>query len=285
MSDAQSAPHSPAGADWPEGCGPKDPVAEFPRPEEENIDPASLSTRGERSQVVLDVLERFQEQAAEAGLRRRSWRRRQRHFAAGATEEFALPADAEVEAADEASADDLSADEATAAEVGARREAGPEGAGGGRASEPTPEDLVFLEGDQRRSPAAWIAHPGLASSRRNYRRSSSLGAVLGRMVRAEGWDQPTKLGSVMAKWQTIVGPSVAQHCVVETFEDDRLIVRCDSTAWANQMTLLLPHIERRIAEEVGHGVVKQVIIRGPHRPSWKKGLYSVPGRGPRDTYG
>lgn len=272
MSDGQSRPHSPADSNWhtpAEAHSPEPSMpADVPTAEEENIDPASLSTRGERSQVVLDVLERFQEQAAEAGLRRRSWRRRQRHFGAGATEEFALPADADVP-------DSLNEDDAPPqADVEGR-------SAGGQ----TPEDLVFLEGDQRRSPAAWIAHPGLASSRRNYRRSASLGAVLGRMVRAEGWDQPTKLGSVMAKWQVIVGPSVAQHCVVETFEDDRLIVRCDSTAWANQLTLLLPHIERRIAEEVGHGVVNQVIIRGPHRPSWKKGIYSVPGRGPRDTYG
>lgn len=245
-----------------------------PSPEEENIDPASLSTRGERTQVALDVLERFQEQAAEAGLRKRSWRRRQRHYAAGATEEFALPANVDDNEASWVEAGEDGAVPTSDAEA-TERSAAPS----------TPEDLIFLEGDKRRSPAAWIAHPGLASSRRNYRRSSSLGAVLGRMVRAEGWDQPTKLGSVMAKWQAIVGPSVAQHCVVETFEDDRLIVRCDSTAWANQLTLLLPHIERRIAEEVGHGVVKQLIIRGPNRPSWKKGLYSVPGRGPRDTYG
>lgn len=245
-----------------------------PTPEEENIDPATLSTRGERSQVALNALERFQEQAAEAGLRRRSWRRRQRSYIAGASEEFALPADA-----DDSEENDPTGEGAAAAEAGGDR------AQVGRDGESTPEDLVFLEGDRRRSPAAWIAHPGLASSRRNYRRSFSLGAVLGTMVRAEGWDQPTKLGSVMAKWPVIVGPSVAQHCVVETFEDDRLIVRCDSTAWANQLTLLLPHIERRIAEEVGRGVVTQVIIRGPHRPSWKKGLYSVPGRGPRDTYG
>lgn len=247
--------------------------ADCPGPENENLDPASLSTRGERSEVALDALERFQGQAAEAGLRRRSWRRRQRFFAVGDSEEHALPADVDIFGSGNSTDEDEAAFDAHSDDR--QREGG----------EPIPEDLVFLEGDRRRSPAAWIAHPGLASSRRNYRRSSSLGAVLGRLVSAEGWDQPTKLGSVMAKWSVIVGPSVAQHCVVETFEDDRLIVRCDSTAWANQMTLLLPHIERRIAEEVGHGVVNQVIIRGPHRPSWKKGIYSVPGRGPRDTYG
>ncbi len=32
-------------------------------------------------------------------------------------------------------------------------------------------------------------------------------------------------------------------------------------------------------------VVQQTIIRGPQAPSWKKGKWSVRGRGPRDTYG
>ena len=41
----------------------------------------------------------------------------------------------------------------------------------------------------------------------------------------------------------------------------------------------------RIAEEVGSGVVEQVIILGPVAPSWKKGPYVVRGRGPRADYG
>ena len=44
-------------------------------------------------------------------------------------------------------------------------------------------------------------------------------------------------------------------------------------------------IERRIAEEVGSGVVEQLIILGPVAPSWKKGPYVVRGRGPRADYG
>ena len=28
-----------------------------------------------------------------------------------------------------------------------------------------------------------------------------------------------------------------------------------------------------------------VTVRGPSAPSWKKGLFAVRGRGPRDTYG
>lgn len=137
----------------------------------------------------------------------------------------------------------------------------------------------------RRAGTRWSKAPGMAASRTRWREPEALGSFLGRAVRDQGWDGPTAMGSVLAKWQEIVGPNLAEHCEVETFEGQRLVVRCSSTAWAKQLRLLLPHVERRIDEEVGPGVVTQVIVRGPAAPSWRKGRRSVPGRGPRDTYG
>ena len=133
--------------------------------------------------------------------------------------------------------------------------------------------------------ASWSRAPGMAAMRPRYRRANSLGAILARTIKTREWDTPTKMGSIMAKWRDIVGPQVADHARIETFEGHRLVVRTDSTAWAKQLQLLLPTIERRIAEEVGSGVVEQVIIRGPVAPSWKKGPYVVRGRGPRADYG
>ena len=125
----------------------------------------------------------------------------------------------------------------------------------------------------------------MAAMRPRYRRANSLGAILARTIKVREWDTPTKMGSIMAKWRAIVGPQVAEHAHIETFEGHRLVVRTDSTAWAKQLQLLLPTIERRIAEEVGSGIVEQVIIRGPVAPSWRKGPYVVRGRGPRADYG
>jgi len=62
-------------------------------------------------------------------------------------------------------------------------------------------------------------------------------------------------------------------------------VRADSTAWAMEVRRLLPQLERRLAEEVGEGVVESITVLGPGGPTWTKGPRSVPGRGPRDTYG
>jgi len=131
----------------------------------------------------------------------------------------------------------------------------------------------------------WTRAPGLAASRTRWNEPAVLGVILTRVGHRRGWDGPAAMGSVMAKWPDIVGAALSEHCQIETFEECRLIVRCSSTAWAKQLQLLLPHIERRIDEEVGPGVVTQVVVRGPAAPSWRRGPRSVPGRGPRDTYG
>ncbi|MCD4557831.1 DUF721 domain-containing protein [Schaalia sp. lx-100] len=148
----------------------------------------------------------------------------------------------------------------------------------------TEGDLVSLGRRYRSGRSVWKRQPGMAATRVLYRSPRSMKTVVDRLIADSGWQTQTKMGTIMAKWPQIVGKTVAEHCNVETFEDKKLIVRCTSTAWTKQLQLLLPTIERRIAEEIGAGVVKQVVVRGPAAPSWKKGLWSVPGRGPRDTY-
>lgn len=100
-----------------------------------------------------------------------------------------------------------------------------------------------------------------------------------------GWNAPLQVGGVVGRWREVVGDQVADHCVPETFIDGELVVRTDSTAWATQIKLLLPQLQRRLAQEVGEGVVTSIRILGPGGPSWRKGPRSVRGRGPRDTYG
>lgn len=105
------------------------------------------------------------------------------------------------------------------------------------------------------------------------------------LVTNKGWRDSIDVAGVVGRWPEIVGDHIATHCHVETFDEAKLVVRTDSTAWATQLRLLLPQLERRIAEEVGEGVVEQIVVLGPGGPSWRRGPRSVPGRGPRDTYG
>ena len=132
----------------------------------------------------------------------------------------------------------------------------------------------------------WRPPPGVAkSSGITWRHPKSIADVLKVVSTSRYWGESLSLGQVASRWSDIAGKQVAAHCIIESFNAGKLVIRCDSTAWAKQMTLLIPQIEKRIADTVGDGYSPQVIVAGPRPPSWKHGTYSVKGPGPRDTYG
>ena len=112
-----------------------------------------------------------------------------------------------------------------------------------------------------------------------------IGAMLNRLVQTRGWQRPTAEASIFGSWEKIVGSDVAAHSRPVKLENAELTVEAESTAWATQLRLLAAGLIKRIAGEVGHGVVKKLHIHGPAAPSWSKGPRRVRGRGPRDTYG
>ncbi|MFI7431011.1 DUF721 domain-containing protein [Micromonospora sp. NPDC049836] len=112
-----------------------------------------------------------------------------------------------------------------------------------------------------------------------------LGAVLDKLVKARGWQQPAAEATVFGAWERVVGPEVAQHSRPVKLEDGELTVEARSTAWATQLRLLAGSLLQQIGREVGHNVVRKLHIHGPAAPSWARGPRRVRGRGPRDTYG
>lgn len=112
-----------------------------------------------------------------------------------------------------------------------------------------------------------------------------VGEEVTKLVASRGWDTEVQVGTVVGRWPAIVGEQVAAHVEVIAFEGTVLTVRARSTAWASQMRLLQSTILGRIEEQVGEGVVTEIVVQGPAGPSWRKGPLSSGGRGPRDTYG
>jgi predicted nucleic acid-binding Zn ribbon protein len=134
----------------------------------------------------------------------------------------------------------------------------------------------------RRSP---LAEPHISGSGPSARDPQLASDVLGRLLRDKGWVADVSVGGVIGRWRDVVGDEIADHCTPETFENKVLVVRADSTAWGTQVRLLVPTLLRRLAEEVGEGVVEQVTVLGPAGPGFRRGPRSVRGRGPRDTWG
>lgn len=109
--------------------------------------------------------------------------------------------------------------------------------------------------------------------------------LLERLIGDHGWDVNLQVHGLFGRWIELVGEDIGAHATPESFNDGVLTVLTDSTAWATQLTLLAPQIVARLNDEVGHGTVTAIDVRGPQGPTWKKGRYSAKGRGPRDTYG
>ncbi|WP_412099137.1 DUF721 domain-containing protein [Micromonospora ureilytica] len=144
----------------------------------------------------------------------------------------------------------------------------------------------------RRAPGGGDAAGGSGRRLRGYsgpgpdpRDPQPLSAVLNRLVKARGWQQPAAEATVFGAWERVVGAEVAQNSRPVKLENGELTVEARSTAWATQLRLLAGSLLKQIASEVGHNVVRKLHIHGPAAPSWAKGPRRVRGRGPRDTYG
>jgi predicted nucleic acid-binding Zn ribbon protein len=114
----------------------------------------------------------------------------------------------------------------------------------------------------------------------------TLGGAWGSLVSDRGWTTALDVASLHGLWPQIVGPANAQHASPESFDPETgvLVIRTSSTAWAEQLRLMLPALRSAIDGRVGTGVVRDIRLLGP-TPVRTRGRLRVRGRGPRDTYG
>lgn len=164
----------------------------------------------------------------------------------------------------------------------------------GAPTEPAPAELArealarVKDAAQRRG-----AQPGSTSTRRSRdapRRVKPgdpelVGSTIADLMAQRGWDARATVASIFARWADLVGAQVAEHCQPRSYDEGQLHVTADSTVWATHLRALTPELLRRLGEELGPDVVRDVRITGPTAPSWRHGPRHVRGRGPRDTYG
>ena len=112
-----------------------------------------------------------------------------------------------------------------------------------------------------------------------------VGGALEDLLADRGWSDQAAIAQLVGEWAAVVGPELADHVHLESFEEGKVVLRADSTAWATQVRLLLPQVRQALEARVGSAVITDISIAGPQAPSWKHGSRRVKGRGPRDTYG
>ena len=119
------------------------------------------------------------------------------------------------------------------------------------------------------------------SGREPIKASASLEQLFGEF----NWTSQLAQAPLFTEWNKVVGEDSAEASYPEDLKNEVLSVRCRSTAWATQLRLLAPQILEKINQQHPDVLVSEIRFIGPTAPSWKKGSRSVPGRGPRDTYG
>ncbi|MGV8885810.1 MAG: DUF721 domain-containing protein [Microbacteriaceae bacterium] len=112
-----------------------------------------------------------------------------------------------------------------------------------------------------------------------------LGDVIDGLAQRMGWVSPLAQSDLILAWADIAGAETAEHSTPVGVDDGVLTVQCDSTAWATQLRLMKVAITTQIAVRYPEAAIQSIKFEGPNAPSWKRGPRSIPGRGPRDTYG
>jgi predicted nucleic acid-binding Zn ribbon protein len=112
-----------------------------------------------------------------------------------------------------------------------------------------------------------------------------LSEVIDGLASKMGWSSPLARSQLLSSWPDLVGAETAEHSTPAGIEGGVLTVHCDSTAWATQLRLMRAQITTTILARYPDAGIESVRFEGPNAPSWKRGPRSIPGRGPRDTYG
>ncbi len=107
------------------------------------------------------------------------------------------------------------------------------------------------------------------------------------LVAQRGWSARTRIAAVIGRWADVAGTQLADHVRATRFDEETglLVLQADSTTWATQTRVLVPHLLGRLDELIEPGIVRQIEVQGPSFGRRGYGRLRVPGRGPRDTYG
>ena len=113
----------------------------------------------------------------------------------------------------------------------------------------------------------------------------SLSGAFDQLSEEMGWRAPLAEADLLVRWREVVGDQIADHTTPLGIVDETLTIVTDSSAWATQLRLMRHEVLVKLAENMPELTINQISVKAPGAPSWKSGRRSVPGRGPRDTYG
>ena len=113
-----------------------------------------------------------------------------------------------------------------------------------------------------------------------------IGNILNELIDTRDWRKGIAEGNLFSDWREIVGADIADHSTPITLFEGKLTIQTSSTAWSTQLRLMSSELLGKIRQSAPGALVDELVIIGPHAPSWKRGLRTIRGaQGPRDTFG
>lgn len=113
----------------------------------------------------------------------------------------------------------------------------------------------------------------------------ALGDLLSTVATDMGWSNELDQARLITEWADFAGELTAEHTTVVGISHGVLQVQCDSTTWATELRRLRAEMLTRLTREYPDAEIRDLRFLAPGAPSWRHGPRTVPGRGPRDTYG
>lgn len=113
----------------------------------------------------------------------------------------------------------------------------------------------------------------------------ALSDVLVNVTKDMGWSVELEQARIIGEWAEFAGGATAEHTSVIGISHGVLQVQCDSTTWATELRRLRGELLTRLLRDYPDSEIRDLRFLAPGAPSWRHGMRSVPGRGPRDTYG
>lgn len=92
---------------------------------------------------------------------------------------------------------------------------------------------------------------------------NTLGSVASLVAANGAWMPHLKIAQLNNHWDQVVGPAIAAHSVVDSFQDGTLVIRTMSPAWTTQLTYLIPQLERTIRERLAGLDIREITVTGP----------------------
>jgi len=96
---------------------------------------------------------------------------------------------------------------------------------------------------------------------RRMRAPRSLASILKEVVDSFGVKGKLQEGHVIATWQDIVGERIGQEVEKTWVKDDKLFVRIKTPIWRQELHLNRGSWCRRLNQELGREVIKEIIFR------------------------